>query len=144
MKRIFFLIPAVGFFSCAPLNTQQTYYQRYKVDEEKILLAKEKWKAERQLSFYIKQVALQVKDLKKAIEELNRQLAKQNEINQEFASDIYALKIKVEKIESELNKIKSYPQVEKISDEVKKIKKETKELKSKIQPSNNKSPGGNK
>jgi phage shock protein A len=128
------LLPAIELFSCAPLNTQQTYYQRYKVDEEKILLAKEKWKAERQLSFYIKQVALQVKDLKKAIEELNRQLIKQNEINENFATDIYVLKRKIAKIERELNAIKGYSQVKKVYKEVKELRRETKKLKDQIQP----------
>jgi septal ring factor EnvC (AmiA/AmiB activator) len=141
------LLPAIELFSCAP-HSQQTYYQRYKVDEGKILLAKEKWKAERQLRFYIKQVALQVKDLKKAIEELNRQLIKQNEINENFATDIYVLKRKIAKIERELNAIKGYSQVKKVYKEVKELRRETKKLKDQIQPesgsSENKTGGGNK
>jgi len=96
MKKWIFLSPIFPFlFGCAPFKKPDPYV----TDAQKLYSAKRLWEEERRQTFQLKELYLRVSANRKAIEELNRQMEKQNRINKEFAGRLRALESELSRLE---------------------------------------------
>jgi chromosome segregation ATPase len=120
---------------CMPANAMSQQYQQ---DKEILEQYRKNWLKRKQMQFYIKQLAVELREVKKAIQEINNQLAKQKEINEDFASKIYTLNKQVKKLEVRLNSLEennkqTMEELKQLKKEIKKLLNETKDLKKKEQ-----------
>ena len=151
MKRGLVVIglTALGCFeltACMPAPPSTAYADSYQRDAKILEQYRKNWymeKQEQQERFYLKQIILQLKELKTAIKEINKQLEKQKEINTDFASRIYALEREVSTLKTKINSINiNSLGINQIKNEIKTIKEEISRLFNLIKKKEKKVQGG--
>ena len=121
--------------SCMPAP-QTGYAGSYQRDAKVLEEYRQNWYQQKQEQFYLKQVIVQVKAIRKAIAEINKQIEKEKAINEDLASKIYTLEWKVKKLEEEINNFKTSfgnvkQEIELLKKEVNQLNEELKTLKAK-------------
>ncbi|GEM_PF-2490838 len=97
MRKILpFLFAPLLLVACAPFKKP---VDSYSADVGKLYSARQLWESQQKTTFQLKQLYLQVSANRKAIEELNRQMEKQNRINKEFAGKLLTIEREVAELQ---------------------------------------------